>query len=123
MRPVSVSFKNCQYSKALEEAVESYFDDVMALAGRREGATAHVTVSEENGVFTPGPDIFQCVLVVTFADGKSVRLSVEGSSPYESLDRLFAMFRRALVERKRRRIQERHDVRRMVVRAKAVGFR
>jgi hypothetical protein len=52
-----------------------------------------------------------------------VRLSVEGRSPYESVDRLFRMFRRTLVERKRRRIHERNDARRMVLRARAAGFR
>jgi ribosome-associated translation inhibitor RaiA len=123
MRQVSVSFKNCQYSKALEESVESYFEDAMTVAGRLKLATAHVTISEENGVYTPGPDVFKCVLVATFADGKTVRLSVEGRSPYESVDRLFGMFRRTLVERKRRRIHERNDARRMVLRARAAGFR
>lgn len=123
MSKLSVSFKNCRYSKALEDNIAAQFEDAVTFLHENDVSAVHVTVSEENGVYTPGPDVFSCVLVAVFADHKNVRLSVEGASPYDSVDRLFGMFRRTLAERKRRRVNVRNDVRRNVVRAKVAGGR
>ncbi len=122
MRPpvhnISVSFKNCRYSKALEESIESHFEDAVTLLRNTDVLSVHVTISEENGVLTPGADVFQCVLIAHFSAGKSVRFALDGVSPYDCVEKLFASFRRKLTERKRRRVQVRNDVRTNLVRVK-----
>lgn len=109
MPSLTMHFKNCPRSKALEAYARELVSEIGARASSPKLIRVQATVSQENGPWTPGADVYGCAVVALLSSGRVLTIRQESAWPYDAVTKAIGGLERSLSEAKRARVAMRND--------------